>query len=368
MPLSRELYLAILAMDSYNREYDQNINLSGNQIGEATILDRDGLDSLLVDFDDWQDSGFYAVAYDTSGVAAISDPMVVSFRGTNPNPDEDFLSSPIWLDMINGWTAGGGFLDGQAFEDFVNEFVELDLPDASTGQAFLAMDFISALIAANGITPGDITSTGHSLGGGLAGLIGNVYNEEAVIFDHMPYENVSEAILDLGFIEASDRWFDGDPPFFTSSADIDALAVDGEVLSYLRDLFGSQYAVIPSQSGYRFPVTLHSQAMLASLIFAEDNGFVEWHSVGDETWDAFFDGGHRGDDPGHRQLHRPVGRRSRHDAVGDRLLGAGKRRTAVRQCRHLGDVQRHGGARYGHFERTGRVLRRVRGMGSVPLA
>ena len=59
MPLSRELYLAILAMDAYNREYDQNVSLSGTRIGEATILTRDGLDADLVDFDDWQSSGFY---------------------------------------------------------------------------------------------------------------------------------------------------------------------------------------------------------------------------------------------------------------------------------------------------------------------
>lgn len=83
MALSRELYLAILAMDSYNREYDQHVSLTGNQIGEVEIIDRTGLDALRVDYSEWQSSGFYAIEYNTSGTS-IGDPVTISFRGTNP--------------------------------------------------------------------------------------------------------------------------------------------------------------------------------------------------------------------------------------------------------------------------------------------
>jgi putative lipase involved disintegration of autophagic bodies len=34
----------------------------------------------------------------------------------------------------------------------------------------------------------NISLTGHSLGGGLAGLVGAVYLQEAVLFDNMPFE------------------------------------------------------------------------------------------------------------------------------------------------------------------------------------
>ena len=43
---------------------------------------------------------------------------------------------------------------------------------------------------AGGIDPliAPITTTGHSLGGGLAGLVGSVYGKQAVLFDNMPFE------------------------------------------------------------------------------------------------------------------------------------------------------------------------------------
>lgn len=37
MPISNDLFLAILAMDSYNRGYNAGINISGNTLGTATI-------------------------------------------------------------------------------------------------------------------------------------------------------------------------------------------------------------------------------------------------------------------------------------------------------------------------------------------
>lgn len=37
MPMSNDLFMAILAMDSYNRGYNAGIDIIGNQIGNATL-------------------------------------------------------------------------------------------------------------------------------------------------------------------------------------------------------------------------------------------------------------------------------------------------------------------------------------------
>ncbi|MEM7210441.1 MAG: calcium-binding protein [Pseudomonadota bacterium] len=295
MALSRELYLAILAMDSYNREYDAHVLLTEEQIGEVEIIKRDGLDAERVDYAQWQTSGFYAVEYDTSGTS-IGDPITISFRGTNPDPGPEFTSSAIWLDMVNGWTVGIGFLDGQPVIDWLNDEADLDLPDASVSQSLLAMDFFAAVADARGIERGAVTTTGHSLGGGLAGMVSTVYGEQGVLFDHMTYELASIMVNLVGQLSpaAQERWFKGEEPGDLSTAGISAYSVEFEILAALRSSLSSPYTPLPSYSGFRDPVTLHSQAMLAMLIWADDNAQTgaitsDWHTVGDEMWDAFFD-------------------------------------------------------------------------------
>lgn len=54
--MNRDLFLAVLAMDSYNRGYSPGIVYEGNQIGEATAAS----DELLPAGS--QDESFYAVA------------------------------------------------------------------------------------------------------------------------------------------------------------------------------------------------------------------------------------------------------------------------------------------------------------------
>ena len=95
MSISKELFLSILAMDSYNRGYDAGITgLSDNSngtvaIGGATISGN------VQDFDlpgDPQGAGFYAIAYDWNGET------VISYRGTN-----DYLSWSTANDAFSGW-------------------------------------------------------------------------------------------------------------------------------------------------------------------------------------------------------------------------------------------------------------------------
>lgn len=78
MPISKDLFLAILSMDSYNQGYGRGIEHGKTKIGAATIKDVDlpaGSEA----------AGFYAIAYDVagSGIAGL-DGTVFSYRGLAP--------------------------------------------------------------------------------------------------------------------------------------------------------------------------------------------------------------------------------------------------------------------------------------------
>lgn len=106
MSISKELYLAILAMDSYNRGYgagiadgdtnDQDgLGEAGSQIGDAAVL------NIPLPFGS-QPAGFYAVAYQTEDYGTI-----ISYRGTDGlTLGGDTIQGGS--DIINGWLAGAG--------------------------------------------------------------------------------------------------------------------------------------------------------------------------------------------------------------------------------------------------------------------
>ena len=81
--MNRNLFLAILAMDSYNRGYGvgiKGLGGVGSGIGDATILSQSDTlaGSLSVS------AGFYAIAYDMTGVAGFAaGERVISYRGTD---------------------------------------------------------------------------------------------------------------------------------------------------------------------------------------------------------------------------------------------------------------------------------------------
>jgi hypothetical protein len=100
MAINPDLFRAILALDSYNRQYNPGINLTGygNQIGYATVA----LSSVdpAAGISGGQAASFFAQAYTWNGTT------VISFRGT----DKAF---PSWQngtlgDFANGWFTGAG--------------------------------------------------------------------------------------------------------------------------------------------------------------------------------------------------------------------------------------------------------------------
>jgi hypothetical protein len=106
MTISKELYLAILSMDAYNRGYGAGIadggkadtdglGEAGSQIGQATVKAVD----LPIGA---QAAGFYAVAYDDPTYGTI-----ISYRGTD-NPSIYASDVSGGADITLGWVAGVG--------------------------------------------------------------------------------------------------------------------------------------------------------------------------------------------------------------------------------------------------------------------
>ena len=146
MSISKELFLAILSMDAYNRNYGAGISLPGDRVGNATIS-KDS-EKVFADPDApegtptaAQAAGFYAIAYTIgAGVEGIAPgTIVISYRGTDDLRD-------AWNDFQ---LATGGALNS--------------VPE----QTLLAGEFYRAVRAQN--PDANIVLTGHSLGGALAG-------------------------------------------------------------------------------------------------------------------------------------------------------------------------------------------------------
>ena len=121
MNISKDLFLAILSMDAYNRGYDSGLAdggqgdpdglgvASSDRVGHATITHnaQDDLSEGVA-----ENASFYAVAYTInapvgeSGDTLAAGTTVISYRGT----DRQFgwTGSDIW----NGWGIGGGQCSG----------------------------------------------------------------------------------------------------------------------------------------------------------------------------------------------------------------------------------------------------------------
>ncbi|MFL9498836.1 hypothetical protein ACJMQP_02135 [Rhodopseudomonas palustris] len=197
-PITREdLFLAILSMDSYHRGYGAQVVANGRsetQIGNA-ILGSDSTDLLGVGVD--MATGFYAISYDVSQNSGMSGPRVIAFRGTDYDSTEGYSSL---RDIWTGWGVGGGAtgngwsLGSQAGQTL--QFYELLIRQLSGNPTASIFDVAG---------PKPIV-TGHSLGGGLAGLAAYLSGSKAVGFDHMPFGVAALASLAYQVTKAVEIW------------------------------------------------------------------------------------------------------------------------------------------------------------------
>jgi hypothetical protein len=128
MTMSPELMKAILAMDAYNRGYDEGVTGIGNAIGSATFFDESDVGQGQAG----RAASFYAVAYTYAGE------KVISFRGTDD----------VAADALTGWGVGVGSANGV--------------------QALLALEFYKQVSGGDLFGDNTVSFTGHSMGGGGA--------------------------------------------------------------------------------------------------------------------------------------------------------------------------------------------------------
>jgi hypothetical protein len=246
MTISPDLFRAILALDSYNRGYGAGVDLSAagastTQIGTATIS------TSLAN----QTASFFAQAYTWNGAT------VISYRGT----DHAGPSVKDWTlgDVLSGWDVSLGF--------------------SAEIQAQLALDFYKSVATSLGATTqsANIELTGHSLGGGLAGLIGAVYNKTAVLFDNMPFElaaqNAHNYSVNNPTSSFKNDWYGASAPWnLTIGSNLRGYQVSGEILTAPRSV-GQVTPVTVYDTGLGVldlgPVQRHSMALLATLQFGE---------------------------------------------------------------------------------------------------
>ena len=133
--MNEHVFLSILAMDSYNRGYNQGVKGLGDtgQIGTATI----GPQSNISDDSVEVLAGFYAISYNWQGS------KVLSYRGTDPSDGANTIR-----DLINGWSSFTGIGTNSQFglaRQFFNRVTHADFP------------------AGTAVGPGNVITTGHSL-------------------------------------------------------------------------------------------------------------------------------------------------------------------------------------------------------------
>lgn len=281
MTINSTLMKAILSMDAYNRGYNPGIRISENALGSAKIIQTtiDGiqtnLDSAIIRnpitkerLDD--DISFYAIAYDYNGET------VIAYRGTDSASDG--LAYPI----ATGFT---GVPQGSMAFQFYNAV-------ASQLNSHISIDPRLA----------NISVTGHSLGGGLAGLVGAVYGKDGALFDNMPFEQSAQNTRFSPIPDYLTTVYQGRAPWAETIVNNDpngpirTYSLDGEFLSWARPLqqtFEDPYQLPgpPNLSAY-LPdsLDLHSISSLIIHMFSitEINGATDWEAASPYFWPLLY--------------------------------------------------------------------------------
>jgi hypothetical protein len=117
MTISDELFISILAMDSYNRGYSPGVALPANasKIGTA-VISADSTAKLGADAT--QAAGFYAISY-TIGEGANAK-TIISYRGTDSITEDEGIGGDAW----NGWITGTGTLTNANQADLAVKFYD----------------------------------------------------------------------------------------------------------------------------------------------------------------------------------------------------------------------------------------------------
>ena len=279
MATNPDLMKAILSMDAYNRGYNPGIVLSGTKIGSALInTDSFSFGTKIVNGQTVrkdQAEGFYALAYKLS-----NGETVISYRGT-----DDKYGAQSGSDITNGWLLGSG--------------------NYKATQAIMAVEFYKDVAQSIGgenvnLQTVNISLTGHSLGGGLAGYIGALYNQEAYAIDSMDYLTAANNAHFYASLSPSDPQYltiakpiidsvyNGQVPWDINQSGVTARHIDGEAL---ESPFVRQIPSIAYDLGGNVDldsVERHSMATFVIRSFANVEIGNEWKSASQYFWPVLY--------------------------------------------------------------------------------
>jgi hypothetical protein len=256
------LLTAILSMDVYERDpttADKPVaaKLTSGALGDATLVSKQ-LDP---------GTSFGATAWNWDGQT------IIAYEGTTG-----------FGTVVNAYGIALGFPNGpQAQEAF--DFFQAVANDANPN---LDGQYSSA----------GIVLTGHSSGGGLAGLVAAVYGQQGVSFDSMAFTSAASNAYQDSIGDDTINPETGQPvlaPDPALAAEIygastpqppDFSGIAGYYVEGQPLVFGN--AIDPHGNANVFE--LHKSALLVSLLWARDNGLSDWQSVGTSLLGAL-DGG-----------------------------------------------------------------------------
>ncbi len=255
-------------MDVYFRGYGSGINevneFSPTMLGTAALIGDSAILGGLKDVE----RRFYATAWSLPAESGEAGPeIVISYRGTDDLPD---FSNVTPLDFaIDRGISKSGLRESDIWLGYGTG---AGLTHLFGAHGELAFEFFQAVqrLADDSIGPlrpldAKISLTGHSLGGGLAGLVGSVYQQPTVGFDAMPFTQAARATILLPealedvtsqvFRQLIYVGFEAWESLFGSNLDglIDLISIEGEFLSPVRSLMaeraGTEISLVPfSQS------------------------------------------------------------------------------------------------------------------------
>jgi hypothetical protein len=250
------LLTAILSMDAYERNPAApdkqwvGAKLTG-ALGNATFVSSDYASG----------TSFGATAWDWNGQT------IIAYQGTTG-----------YNTAINAYGVAFGFSSGPQAQEAFDFFQDI----ANDANPNLDDQYSSA----------GIVLTGHSSGGGLAGLVGAVYGQQGVLFDSMWFQQAATNAYDYSTtgVPAEGQSLVPDtalreeiygastpqPPNFSGIA---GYYVEGNG-------FGFGNAIDPD--GHANVFELHESALLVALLWARDNGLSDWQSVGSSLLAALY--------------------------------------------------------------------------------
>jgi Ca2+-binding RTX toxin-like protein len=269
-----DLMRAILAMDSYNQGYRPGLTGVGTQIGSATV----STDSTAkLGLGATQSVGFYAVAYQLNGQT------VIAYRGTDILPGRN----------------GAAIFDSASWQDFAAWSLTFG-NDYSAAQALLAQSFYDQV---RNSAPGQqIVTTGHSLGGALAGFMASIHGLSAWAYDPMGYTGAANALYDATTIgvpagdgqsfivdtAAAQAYYGGGPIPALNFDGIHGIALQGEIGFLARR---SPVYTVPTAIGELTDNQLHDAALLVMMMYADQSSTSHtlWRQFGTPLLNALFD-------------------------------------------------------------------------------